>query len=148
MKAYLTPRRTAVLATALALVVSVGSFGDTVGGDPDWRAPPRAARKKNPIPADETSVAAGKVVYARECLSCHGPGGRGDGPAAKELKPKPNDLTDPKVWEQTDGALFWKITEGRKPMPSYDKLLTEAQRWQVVDYLHTLAPPKGGDQPK
>jgi mono/diheme cytochrome c family protein len=104
-----------------------------------WVAPPDEAKKENPVPADAKSVAAGKVFYTQQCLACHGPTGKGDGPAAIALKTKPGDLSDPKVREQTDGALFWKITEGRTPMPPYKKLLTDQQRWQVVNYIRTFA---------
>jgi len=111
----------------------------------EWKAPPRAARKKNPIPADDKSIAAGKTVYNAQCLSCHGKAGKGDGPAAKDINPKPHDLGDAKVGAQSDGALFWKLTEGRKPMPSFEKLTTEDERWHVINYLRTFAaapPPK------
>ena len=108
----------------------------------EWSAPARAARKKNPIPMNDASIAAGKAVYTKECLSCHGDGGKGDGKAAKDCNPKPNDLTMPKVWEQSDGAIFWKITEGKKPMPTFDKLLSEDQRWQVINYMHSSFAPK------
>lgn len=111
----------------------------------EWKAPARASRKKNPISADEKSIAAGKAIYVRDCLSCHGVIGRGDGPAAKDLPKKCGDLSDPKMWEQTDGALFWKISEGRAPMTGYEKLLSEEDRWHVVNYLRTLVPkPKEG----
>jgi mono/diheme cytochrome c family protein len=106
----------------------------------EWKVPLRAARKKNPIPADEKSIAAGKVVYVKECLSCHGTKGVGDGPGAKDLTKPPGDLTSAKVQQQTDGAIFYKVTEGRKPMPATDKTLTDDQRWQVVDYIRTFAP--------
>lgn len=109
----------------------------------EWKAPARAARKKNPVPVDEKSLAAGKVVYVKECLSCHGTGGKGDGPNAKDLNPKPYDLNTAKVWSQTDGALFWKLTEGKKPMPAYDTLLSEEQRWQVINYSRATFGPKG-----
>jgi mono/diheme cytochrome c family protein len=107
-------------------------------GDEEWKAPVRAAKKKNPIPADDKSIAAGKLVYVGQCLSCHGPAGKGDGPAAKDLPKKAGDLSSPKLDEQTDGALFWKITEGRTPMPTYEKLLKEEDRWMVVNYVRTL----------
>ena len=55
------------------------------------------------------------------------------------LKRSPGNLADPKMWEQTDGALFWKITEGKALMPNF-KVWTEEQRWQVILYLRTLAP--------
>jgi len=103
-------------------------------------APARAARKKNPVPADEQSIAAGKPLYTKECFSCHGATGKGDGPAAKNLERPPGDLSNAKLWEQTDGALFWKITEGLKPMPTFEKTFSEEQRWQIINYVRTLAP--------
>ncbi len=106
----------------------------------EWKAPARASKKKNPVSADEKSVAQGRKFYIRECLSCHGDKGKGDGPSAKDLETKPGDLSDPKMWDQTDGALFWKLTEGRKPMPSFEKLLGDEERWHVVNYMRTLAP--------
>ena len=108
--------------------------------DEEWKAPARAARKKNPVSADEKSLAMGKELYAKECLSCHGAAGKGDGSAAKDLDKPPGDLSKPKMWEQSDGELFWKITEGKKPMPSEEKTFTEEQRWHVVNYIRTLAP--------
>jgi len=101
----------------------------------EWKAPARAARKKNPVPVDDKSLARGQVVYAKECLSCHGEQGKGNGPAAKDLNPKPRDLSTPKIWEQTDGALFWKLTEGKKPMPTFEKSLSEEDRWNVINYI-------------
>ena len=87
---------------------------------------------------DETSIAAGKKVYENECLSCHGKKGKGDGPHSATLEKTPGDLTSAKVQDQTDGELFWKITEGRKPMPTLKKTLTDEQRWQVINYVRTL----------
>ena len=107
----------------------------------DWQAPARAARKKNPVPADDKSIAAGKEVYIHQCLSCHGTSGHGDGPASKDLNPKPHNLGAPNIAEQTDGALFWKITEGKKPMPSFEKLISEDERWEAINYVRSFAPP-------
>jgi len=42
--------------------------------------------------------------------------------------------------EMTDGEIFYKISEGRRPMPSFKKRLTEEQRWQLVNYVRTFAP--------
>lgn len=114
----------------------------TTGGaekPPAWEAPKEASEVKNPVPADAQSVAAGKVVYTQQCVACHGTTGKGDGPAAIALKTKPGDLSDPKMWQQTDGALFWKVSEGRESMPVYKKILSDAQRWNVVNYTRTFA---------
>lgn len=105
-----------------------------------WQAPARAARKKNPVPADDKSIAAGKVMYQQECRACHGDLGKGDGPSAKDLEKKPGDLSSPKLAQQSDGALFWKITEGKKPMPSYAQRFTDEERWSIINFVRTLAP--------
>jgi len=112
-----------------------------------WTAPARASRKKNPIPSDADSIAAGKSVYVAQCVKCHGDAGKGDGPSAKDLDPKPKDLSDPKVAGQTDGALFWKITTGRKPMPAFETLISDNDRWNVVNYIRTLEPAPPSTQP-
>lgn len=109
----------------------------------EWKAPARAARKKNPIAADEKSIAAGKIVYSAQCLSCHGPLGHGDGPAAKDLNPKPRNLSESKIQEQSDGSIFWKLTEGKKPMPTFEKLISEDDRWKVINYVRTLKGKEG-----
>lgn len=105
-----------------------------------WVAPTRASKKPNPEHADNNSVDAGKRIYERECLSCHGAKGMGDGPKSADLQRRPGNLADPAMWNQTDGALFWKISEGRAPMPATKTLLSEGERWHVINYVRTLPP--------
>lgn len=134
---------TAVVAVRMGLgLVAVNAAADDAANKAaePWVAPARAAKKKNPIPAEKESIAAGKKVYEKECLSCHGKAGKGDGPAAKDLEKSAGDLSKPEMWQQTDGALYWKLTEGKKPMPTYEKLLKEDERWHVVNFMRTLAP--------
>jgi hypothetical protein len=50
---------------------------------------------------------------------------------------KPADWTSAKVQAESDGELFWKITNGRGPMPPW-KSLPEKDRWEVVNYIKTL----------
>lgn len=109
----------------------------------EWRVPARAARAPNPVPRDELSLGFGKAVYMAECLTCHGPAGRGDGPAAFSLEKRPPDLANPRIWEQSDGSLFWKISEGHRPMPTWRPIVSESDRWNVVNYLRTFAPRTG-----
>lgn len=119
------------------------------GAEP-WVAPERAARKLNPIPADAKSLAQGRELFIAGCVPCHGVTGRGDGPVASTLERNgvhipPGNLADPRMWEQTDGAIFWKLAEGRSPMPSWSETLTEEQRWAIINYVRTLAPKSAGD---
>ena len=102
-----------------------------------WKAPDEAAKVPNPTPATEESMARGEVVYGKVCASCHGPLGHGDGKSAKILATKPADLAL-YIPAQTDGELFWKLTEGKKPMPSFKKDLKPEQRRDVVNYLRKL----------
>jgi mono/diheme cytochrome c family protein len=105
----------------------------------EWKAPARAARKKNPIALDAKSIAAGRSTFQTLCAVCHGPKGKGNGPAASGLKPKPRDLSAVSVSAQTDGELYWKIRNGRSPMPAFSQALKKNQVWNVVHYVRTLA---------
>lgn len=104
-----------------------------------WVAPPDAAAVKNPVPATPQTIEAGKSLYEDNCLSCHGDEGKGDGIAAQGLSVKPANFTDPKLMKsETDGALFWKMSNGKGPMPSWKGSLSETERWQLVDYIRTF----------
>src|SRR4051812_26055445 len=108
----------------------------------EWKAPSRAARKPNPLPADAASVKAGKVVYIAECVDCHGRRGAGDGPGTKDLKSKVPPLTNADIWRQPDGALFWKISTGRGDMPGFEDMLGDEKRWQVLNYARSAFAPR------
>jgi len=134
---------TSMCAARMAIVVVAVTAGMILADRTDdesanWKAPTREAAKKNPIPVDEKSLARGKSVYSHNCFVCHGRAGRGDGPKAFDLEPKPRDLSSPEVAGQADGALYWKISEGRRPMPSFRDLLSDEDRWYVVNYIHTF----------
>ena len=86
-------------------------------------------------------LAAAADIFHENCAPCHGDKGAGDGELAQYMKKvKPSNLADPAMMnEMTDGEIFWKMSEGRPPMPSWKDELTEIQRWQLVSYLRTLA---------
>ena len=103
-----------------------------------WKAPASADAKKNPLTNDAVTLAAGKTTYVKECQSCHGKSGKGDGPSAAQLDKPAGNFTTAATQSQSDGALYWKISEGRKPMPSFKKKLNETQTWQSVVYMRTF----------
>ncbi len=105
----------------------------------DWIAPESAKSLKNPFSnTDEKTIRKGEKLYKQLCWTCHGKKGVGDGPAGASLDPKPADFSSEKVQIQTDGEIFWKITNGRKVMPTYEDLLSEKQRWQLVTFIRNL----------
>lgn len=103
-----------------------------------WKAPASANKITNPLKDDVAAAKNGKKIYAQLCAVCHGLKGKGDGIAAASLNPKPANFNNAEIQKQTDGAIFWKITNGRTPMASYKESLGETQRWQLVNYIRTF----------
>ena len=131
------------MGTFLLLVVVLAA--STYAAEPPrekWLAPGAESSKPNPIAKTPESVRAGLRVFSNNCVSCHGTGARGDGLLVPSLPVKPADLTNPEVWRQADGAIFWKISTGRQPMPTWDPVLTAEERWCVINYLRTTFGPK------
>ncbi|GAB4577897.1 MAG: hypothetical protein Fur0022_06290 [Anaerolineales bacterium] len=97
----------------------------------------------NPIPPNRESVAEGQAIYRVQCIACHGPTGRGDGPVGLTLIPPPADLyqhTQPGV--HPDGRLYGWITNGfpgSSQMPAFKNILTDEERWHLVNYIRTFA---------
>jgi len=131
--------RIAAFLTALLGSALITFSGEQPGSTEKWTAPAAEARKKNPVAVSESSLAAGQKIYVKRCMACHGKAGNGDGPDAADLGIHPAKLSDPLIREETDGALFWKITVGKKPMPNYGSRLTPTDRWNVSNYLRSLA---------
>lgn len=106
----------------------------------DHSVPEEAAVVPNPVEVDAASIEAGARLYAVNCASCHGETGKGDGPAAEALEKKPSDLHEDHVQINSDGALFYIITHGQPgtPMPAWEDVLSEEERWHVVNFLRTF----------
>src|SRR6266513_842834 len=124
---------------ALLTFARLGSC--TAAGDSlaeKWLSPAPSAAKKNPVASTQNSIAAGQKLYSKTCVMCHGKTGDADGPAVIELNIHPAKLSDPQLNTEPDGALFWKITTGKKPMPTYGKRLSETDSWNLVNYIRTL----------
>ena len=100
--------------------------------NPFHDAPNSAKATKNPYAGQQPAIDAGKTVYARNCLSCHGRTLQGTGNVPS--------LIDGKLKGVTDGEVFWFVTKGDKDngMPSWS-FLPEEKRWQVVSYVEAMA---------
>jgi mono/diheme cytochrome c family protein len=104
--------------------------------DPNWKAPSEAAARPNPLARKPEAAGGGRKLFLRECSECHGQDGSGIG------RKHSADLHLPVVQQQSDGTLFWKISNGNpdRGMPSFSKL-PELQRWQLVLFLRTQKAP-------
>jgi mono/diheme cytochrome c family protein len=103
-----------------------------------WDTPAWTDGIKNPLAGNPAWTDSGKVLYAKVCAVCHGAGGKGDGVAAAGLTIKPANHTSPNVQLQTDGSLFYEMSNGHSPMPAYKDVLTENQRWGLVNFIRAL----------
>jgi len=99
----------------------------------------------NAFAGDAAAIAEGKQIYDKNCATCHGTGGAGDGPTAAVLTPPPADFTDADMMQSTtDGYLFWRVSDGgggepyNSAMPAWKGTLTEDEIWQVIAYVKTF----------
>lgn len=104
----------------------------------NWTAPECADKLENPLEKSDKIIHAGNQIFQQLCAVCHGKSGAGDGITAAALEPKPANLKDSLIQDQSEGALFWKIREGRPPMPGFKSQLSDKQMWAVVAYIKSL----------
>jgi mono/diheme cytochrome c family protein len=128
-----------ILSPVLFIVIAMLCVGFVNQDKKPWNVPADKAKVANPVASNAGSIKEGKELWAKHCQSCHGKSGLGDGPKAAQLKTEPGDFSLASTQKQSDGALFYKISEGRDDMPSFKKKIPEAEDiWNVVNYLRTL----------
>ena len=104
-----------------------------------WPVPDKDKNMRNPVASNAESIAEGKALYSTHCKSCHGTKGLGDGPKAAQLKTEAGDFSKADFQTQTDGAIFYKTSEGRDDMPNFKKKIPDAdERWSIVNFMRTL----------
>ena len=131
-----------VKAIILILVSGFMAFSFTLNVDQPktpWAVPDAAKNKKNSVATNAKSIAEGKDLWGTHCKSCHGAKGIGDGIKAPQLKTVPGDFSRADVQVQTDGSLFYKISEGRGDMPAFKKKIPDADdMWNIINYVRTF----------
>lgn len=124
------------LLVVFALLIVSGT--KSIAQEISWVAPEYSSSLKNPFVGNQKATKEGGEIYNQMCVLCHGAKGQGNGEAGLTLKPQPANFLALNVKNQTDGAIFWKITNGKAPMASYFELLTDDQRWKLVSYIREL----------
>ena len=103
-----------------------------------WVVPANFKSMKNPVAQSDGSAKVGMALYTKNCASCHGKTGLGDGVKARTLKDSPGDFSKADFQKQSDGDLFYKTKTGRGEMPKYEGKLTDDEIWNLVNYMRTL----------
>jgi mono/diheme cytochrome c family protein len=97
---------------------------------------------KNPITDKAASASRGGKLFVNNCAKCHGLSGNGYGTVAHGFTTWPRQLW---AWNntgpETDGYLFWIITNGRSDMPPWGLILSENNRWDLINYIKTIKNP-------
>ena len=101
----------------------------------EWSVPEQAKNIENPYKLIKQNINKGKKIYKANCKSCHGDMGKNN---MIYLNPLPIDLGSQKLFEQSDGEIFYKINIGRDAMPTFEKTLTAEGRWMLITYIRSL----------
>lgn len=134
-------------ATLGGFAVLVVAMGLSMAAAPAWRdqiLAQQAAVRTNPVADTPESRAQGQTIYTNNCMPCHGPTGRGDGPVGVTLRPAPANLQVHMIpGAHSDAQIFDWVTNGypNSPMPAFGEILTEDERWNLLNYIRTLTPP-------
>ena len=113
---------------------------ETVNGKikQQWQAPAEFAKMKSPLKVTPDIIKRGKYLYANRCEICHGAEGKGNGGFNKPEYKQSTNLTSTVVQANSDGELFYKVTNFRDRHPASRMLYSDEERWMIVAFLRTL----------
>jgi cytochrome c5 len=101
----------------------------------EWIVPDDKKGKLSPFQFDENTRKAGEKLYSVNCMSCHGTPGKGN--YLKLVPPPPDPATD-KIQKNSDGELYYKLTNGRGQMPSFKNALSSDEIWHVISFVRSF----------
>ncbi len=127
-----------IVSGAFLFAFTNGNSDETATKKDVWRAPVETKKLANPTKGKADALAAGKHLFAQQCTPCHGALGKGDGPASQFLGKTVPNLTKADFQKQADGEIFWKMSNGKTPMPAFNTILSDEQRWQIITYIRSL----------
>jgi mono/diheme cytochrome c family protein len=131
--------KTTIITFISIILLTSSAFVNSQQPKAPWVVPDKLSKTVNPVKSDAASLKEGKELWGKHCQSCHGKTGLGDGPKAEQLKTEPGNFTLATTQQQSDGAIFYKISEGRNDMPSFKKKIPEEEDiWNTINYMRTL----------
>jgi mono/diheme cytochrome c family protein len=140
------PRKKSPVTWVLFVVLLLAAAGSAVYAffhPGPWIVPEEAKRRVNPLTPSQVNLSVARQLYLDKCAECHGDSGKGDGSQAKLYDPLPTNLADAgHMSTVSDGELFYKISQGHRPMPGFKKRLTDEQRWQLVVFIRSFCGPQ------
>jgi hypothetical protein len=101
----------------------------------EWVVPEDKRGKLSPFIFKEETRKAGERLYTINCMSCHGTPGKGN---FIKLVPPSGDPATNKIQHNSDGEIFFKVTMGRGPMPSFKNILSSSDIWNIISFLRSF----------
>ncbi len=101
----------------------------------EWKVPEIKKKKVASFTFSIESVKKGEQLYNVNCQSCHGTPGKKN---FANLSPSPGDPASEDYQNQTDGEMFYKITNGRTPMPSFKSILSDNDKWNIISFIRSF----------
>jgi len=119
-----------LLASILMLIISAGNLFSQTN-----TVPAEAKSKTAPFVFTSVTIKSGEQIFNTNCKSCHGDPGKGN---YAKLNPIPKDPASPEYQKNTDGEMFFILSNGRGLMPNFVNTLSEEQRWQVISFIRSF----------
>jgi mono/diheme cytochrome c family protein len=132
-----TLRKVLIGSVVLITGISLISFTADAQSKP-WTVPANYKSMKNPVAKSDAGNKSGMALYNKNCASCHGKTGLGDGVKARALKDSAGDFSSAVYQNQTDGEHFYKTKFGKGEMPKYEGKLSDEDIWSMVNYMRTF----------
>jgi len=128
----------ALIFTAILFIAANVAMAQKAGGP--WTIPAKYKSMKSTVKAGDPSiVTVGKDLYNKNCKSCHGAKGLGDGTKSASLKTAIPSFATAKFKGQAVGDVYYQSFVGRDEMPNFEKKVPdEADRWALVAYIKSL----------
>lgn len=126
------------VALVAALPVHPAVRGDALGQGADWTVPANAVDLKSPVTPTPEVLKRGVSIYESRCRPCHGPDGKGNGPLSDPAHPAADLTAGTKADLLPDGVLFYRIWNGKRPMPAFKSELSQDDVWTVIEHIKTL----------
>lgn len=124
-----------IIRYSLILILIFSFINETFSQENEWVVPDDKNELVSNFQFTTESIENGESFYQKNCLSCHGEPTKGNYAA---LQPSPGDPASERYQNQTDGAMFYRITEGRGLMPKFKNILSDKERWEIIAYIRSF----------
>lgn len=113
----------------LGLMIAGALYGQ------DWIVPDGRKGRLSTFPFSDETRKKGEQLYSINCKSCHGTPGKAN---YLKLVPAPGDPASEKIQKNSDGEIFYKISEGRGQMPSFKNVLPSNDVWNLISFIRSF----------